>query len=220
MLGSEERSRESNYFPKKRKKYLAGDDDKYSAGDDVKEQQQRSTRANRFKHSAEDQTTWRLTTGAEGAAAIFSAKYEDDFDPESLKVVGTCQELEKHYFRLTSAPNPETVRPEAVLRRASRTSGQVGGQAQGGRGGVGGVGGRGRRGRRRRFRELPLDLRHAQGGAAGPDSAAHLQRAHGGRLRVPHAGGPRVRRPQQCNQCQTQLRELYRDPDLVGKGDA
>ncbi|PYI31098.1 hypothetical protein BP00DRAFT_182832 [Aspergillus indologenus CBS 114.80] len=32
-------------------------------------------------------------------------------------VVGTCQELEKNYFRLTAAPKPETVRPLHVLHK-------------------------------------------------------------------------------------------------------
>ena len=32
-------------------------------------------------------------------------------------VVGRCQDLEKKYFRLTSAPNPDTVRPLPVLER-------------------------------------------------------------------------------------------------------
>ncbi|KAJ5096168.1 hypothetical protein NUU61_005524 [Penicillium alfredii] len=32
-------------------------------------------------------------------------------------VIGRCQALEKNYFRLTSAPNPDTVRPLAVLRK-------------------------------------------------------------------------------------------------------
>lgn len=32
-------------------------------------------------------------------------------------VVGRCQDLEKRYFRLTSAPNPDTVRPLPVLMR-------------------------------------------------------------------------------------------------------
>lgn len=41
-----------------------------------------------------------------------------DFDFESLIVIGTCQKLEKDYFRLTSAPAPNTVRPENILRES------------------------------------------------------------------------------------------------------
>lgn len=33
-------------------------------------------------------------------------------------VVGRCQTLEKNYFRLTSAPNPDTVRPLPILQKA------------------------------------------------------------------------------------------------------
>lgn len=33
-------------------------------------------------------------------------------------VVGRCQKLEKNYFRLTSAPNPDTVRPLPILQKA------------------------------------------------------------------------------------------------------
>jgi len=40
----------------------------------------------------------------------------DNLDKYVIK--GTCTDLEKKYFRLTSAPNPETVRPEAVLRQS------------------------------------------------------------------------------------------------------
>lgn len=42
----------------------------------------------------------------------------EDIDWDSLTIRGTCQEVEKRYLRLTSAPDPGTVRPEDVLRRA------------------------------------------------------------------------------------------------------
>ena len=44
---------------------------------------------------------------------------EIDWDNLDKYVVkGTCMEVEKKYFRLTCAPNPEAVRPEPVLRKA------------------------------------------------------------------------------------------------------
>ena len=42
----------------------------------------------------------------------------DQADWDHFVVKGTMQDLEKSYFRLTSAPDPSTVRPEFVLRRA------------------------------------------------------------------------------------------------------
>ncbi|KAJ3669159.1 hypothetical protein LUZ60_011109 [Juncus effusus] len=42
----------------------------------------------------------------------------EDIDWDSLTVKGTCQEIEKKYLRLTSAPDPATVRPEEVLEKA------------------------------------------------------------------------------------------------------
>nr|XP_024395611.1 SAC3 family protein A-like isoform X1 [Physcomitrium patens] len=42
----------------------------------------------------------------------------EDIDWDSLTIRGTCQEVEKRYLRLTSAPDPNTVRPENVLKRA------------------------------------------------------------------------------------------------------
>lgn len=39
-------------------------------------------------------------------------------DANDGPVVGTCQKLEKNYFRLTAPPKPETVRPLSVLKQA------------------------------------------------------------------------------------------------------
>jgi len=39
-------------------------------------------------------------------------------DWEDMVVVGTCTKLEKNYLRLTSAPEPNQVRPEPILRQA------------------------------------------------------------------------------------------------------
>ncbi|XP_042508047.1 SAC3 family protein A-like isoform X2 [Macadamia integrifolia] len=42
----------------------------------------------------------------------------EDIDWDAFTVKGTCQEIEKRYLRLTSAPDPATVRPEEVLEKA------------------------------------------------------------------------------------------------------
>ncbi|KAL8162210.1 hypothetical protein V2J09_013699, partial [Rumex salicifolius] len=47
-----------------------------------------------------------------------SPRAVEDMDWDALTVRGTCQEIEKRYLRLTSAPDPATVRPEEVLEKA------------------------------------------------------------------------------------------------------
>ncbi|GAB6020386.1 hypothetical protein CHUAL_003091 [Chamberlinius hualienensis] len=42
----------------------------------------------------------------------------EDIDWSNFTIVGTSQELEKPYLRLTAAPDPSTVRPPAVLKKA------------------------------------------------------------------------------------------------------
>ncbi|TVU36723.1 hypothetical protein EJB05_18668 [Eragrostis curvula] len=42
----------------------------------------------------------------------------EDLDWDALTIKGTCQEIEKRYLHLTSAPDPATVRPEDVLEKA------------------------------------------------------------------------------------------------------
>ncbi|XP_034235904.1 leukocyte receptor cluster member 8 homolog [Thrips palmi] len=48
----------------------------------------------------------------------FSEDPDGDFDLSECHVVGTCQEVEKRYLRLTSAPEPSQVRPVEVLKEA------------------------------------------------------------------------------------------------------
>ncbi|RWW64974.1 hypothetical protein BHE74_00027743 [Ensete ventricosum] len=102
--------------------------------------EEKRKRENRFKRFEKGQgnqaelTSFRPKTGGGGsmytrrAGALLKAKtYEDgcnkaveDIDWDSLTVKGTCQEIEKRYLRLTSAPDPSTVivRPEEVLEKA------------------------------------------------------------------------------------------------------
>jgi len=39
----------------------------------------------------------------------------DEIDLSKMRVLGTCQTLDKEYLRLTAPPKPELVRPEEVL---------------------------------------------------------------------------------------------------------
>ena len=68
--------------------------------------------ANRKKRSEEAQTGY-LSQRPFVPSKINTPPQEMDLGP----VVGRCQDLEKKYFRLTSAPNPETVRPLPVLEK-------------------------------------------------------------------------------------------------------
>lgn len=44
---------------------------------------------------------------------------DNEFNPEKLKIIGTCTKLEKHFLRLTSAPDKCNVRPEYILKQAT-----------------------------------------------------------------------------------------------------
>ncbi|KAG5518849.1 hypothetical protein PMAC_002380 [Pneumocystis sp. 'macacae'] len=48
---------------------------------------------------------------------IVKASNDDVIDWDEHTIVGRCQQLEKKYLRLTSAPDPETVRPLSVLKK-------------------------------------------------------------------------------------------------------
>ncbi|CAD8118925.1 unnamed protein product [Paramecium sonneborni] len=43
---------------------------------------------------------------------------EDQFIQTNMKITGTCEDLEKPYYRLTGLPDPNTIRPEHILKKA------------------------------------------------------------------------------------------------------
>lgn len=53
---------------------------------------------------------------------VFRSKLQDDMTLEEMarkhKIVGTCTNLEKPYFRLGADPDPAKVRPEHVLKQS------------------------------------------------------------------------------------------------------
>ncbi|XP_043693066.1 SAC3 family protein A-like isoform X2 [Telopea speciosissima] len=98
------------------------------------ERKRRENRSKRFEAHGHRANVKHFRQKAVGARSFYSRRasvlelsrsYEDggsraveDIDWDSLTVKGTCQEIEKRYLRLTSAPDPATVRPEEVLEKA------------------------------------------------------------------------------------------------------
>ncbi|XP_020248458.1 SAC3 family protein A isoform X2 [Asparagus officinalis] len=103
--------------------------------DSPDEKRRREHRFKRFENAQENQAETRHykpkasgagNTYTRRASAMLIAKSSEasctraveDFDWDALTVKGTCQEVEKRYLRLTSAPDPATVRPEEILEKA------------------------------------------------------------------------------------------------------
>ncbi|KAF2318642.1 hypothetical protein GH714_009510 [Hevea brasiliensis] len=99
------------------------------------EKKKRENRSKRFEkaqgHRSESNYFKPKNAGAgnlyskRASALMISKNFDDggsraveDIDWDALTVKGTCQEIEKRYLRLTSAPDPSTVRPEEVLEKA------------------------------------------------------------------------------------------------------
>ncbi|KAG2309329.1 hypothetical protein Bca52824_029077 [Brassica carinata] len=94
------------------------------------EKKRRDTRSKRFEkvqgHSrGNDIPKPKISNVRRGTAMRLGQDFDEsgsraveDMDWDALTVKGTCQEIEKRYLRLTSAPDPSTVRPEDVLEKA------------------------------------------------------------------------------------------------------
>lgn len=96
----------------------------------------KSKRANRFQSTSSSNDTQTQAAAAsttpsqQGSSKKKKTKYAPvvssadhsssmtEFDIENLIVTGTCQKVDKEYFRLTSAPDPSTVRPEHILKKS------------------------------------------------------------------------------------------------------
>ena len=68
-------------------------------------------------HNHLDNRKKRFEPGANPAKLSPPTKVFPNLEKAPGPIVGRCQDLEKNYFRLTSPPNPDTVRPLAVLEK-------------------------------------------------------------------------------------------------------
>lgn len=80
----------------------------------------REERARRFQSGPPDDTDRRAVQEQAKRArqSALLAMAEEGVDWDEFTIIGTCEKIEKRYLRLTSAPDPSTVRPLPVLKKA------------------------------------------------------------------------------------------------------
>jgi len=78
------------------------------------ERAQRELRARRFQQEQEKHNQ-PLRTKRRRAASLDDVKLREEANWTGATIRGTSEILEKDYFRLTSAPDPSTIRPERIL---------------------------------------------------------------------------------------------------------
>nr|CAG4636910.1 EOG090X0431 [Ceriodaphnia reticulata]SVE72859.1 EOG090X0431 [Ceriodaphnia reticulata] len=70
------------------------------------------------KRQARFQMPKKTRLAALGDCSLYREDITGDEDWSNLLIVGTCCEVEKPFFRLTAAPDPSTVRPVPILKKA------------------------------------------------------------------------------------------------------
>ncbi|KAK3274725.1 hypothetical protein CYMTET_17108 [Cymbomonas tetramitiformis] len=111
----------------KKKNKLVLDDQESSPVLGEYERQKRQRRAGRFGDDSLKSPVLKtpvvrkpvrgMLTAQNAGLVSLGDKTVDEFNPDAA-IKGTCEDLEKSYFRLTSAPDPSTVRPQPVLEAA------------------------------------------------------------------------------------------------------
>ncbi|KAK3752196.1 hypothetical protein QZH41_019341 [Actinostola sp. cb2023] len=85
---------------------------------DTENEKKINKRAQRFQSSMESFNRSSPSILSTLNASLYNDKDEEELDWSKFHVVGTCQDLKKNYYRLTTAPDPSTVRPREVLMKS------------------------------------------------------------------------------------------------------
>lgn len=70
------------------------------------------------KRQARFQVPKKMRLSTLGDSSLYREDVTGEEDWSNLLIVGTCCEVEKPFFRLTAAPDPSTVRPVPILKKA------------------------------------------------------------------------------------------------------
>lgn len=87
----------------------------FSLNEDVEKLQKRAAR---FQDENEEKVYKKSRLSFTGSLIKSGGEAGEEIDWSNLTIVGSCQDLEKPYLRLTAAPDPSTVRPLPVLKKA------------------------------------------------------------------------------------------------------